>query len=318
MRAGTAAVRASGKASGKAPGKASGKASGLPYRQDRQDRQKREKPPALPSLDSRPDSRPDNGAVAGSASSATHLPISTGDLCAPDETKPPHQPVVHQGVIRMDITSSVGSPRKSGDAPNDVPSIDVEHRHLVNLNHEPLSGDEWFEQAYPRLLADPDGPRDITPASHWLRAKMWEALRRGQVVICWAEGTIEIKLRKRGWKRTHPPRKRIMHMKPQMQAQMQARMQGCKLLKIDGAPALAIFELRNGTCWDGIQVTRMGDGVTPMPDGFYVYQLTSDGAIAPSGNGAGDIKGPYASVEEAEREMARIGEELVREGRGPS
>jgi hypothetical protein len=39
-------------------------------------------------------------------------------------------------------------------------------------------------------------------------------------------------------------------------------MQGCKLLEIEGSPKLAIFELRGGRYWDGIQVTRMDDGVT--------------------------------------------------------
>jgi hypothetical protein len=98
-------------------------------------------------------------------------------------------------------------------------------------------------------------------------------------------------------------------------------MQGCKLLEIEGSPKLAIFELRNSMYWDGIQVTRMDDGVT-LPDGFYVCELTRDGHIVQSPTGGDAVQGPYASAKEAERktrkamaELARIGEELAREGK---
>ena len=92
-------------------------------------------------------------------------------------------------------------------------------------------------------------------------------------------------------------------------------MQCYKLLEIEGTPTLAIFELRNGQYWDGIRVTRMGDGVTPMPDGFYVGELTRDGAVAQGpGSGVGGVKGPYASVKEAERKMRKSMTELARIG----
>ena len=99
----------------------------------------------------------------------------------------------------------------------------------------------------------------------------------------------------------------MQHTKPQMQ--------GCKLLKIEGTPTLAIFELRDSKYWDGIRVTRMDDGVTPMPDGFYVSELTRDGYIAQGADGGDAVQGPYASAKEAERKtrksmakLARIGE----------
>jgi hypothetical protein len=99
------------------------------------------------------------------------------------------------------------------------------------------------------------------------------------------------------------------------------QMRGCKLLKIEGAPKLGIFELRDGKYWDGIPATRNGTN-TPMPDGFYVCQLGNSGfMVQDPANGGNNVYGPYASVKEAERrtwksmaEMAKIGEELVREG----
>ena len=75
----------------------------------------------------------------------------------------------------------------------------------------------------------------------------------------------------------------MQHTKPQMQ--------GCKLLKIEGTPTLAIFELRDSKYWDGIRVTRMDDGVTPMPNGFYVSEhcagCTRDGRTCSSSRGIG-------------------------------
>jgi hypothetical protein len=210
--------------------------------------------------------------------------------------------VVHQGELTIAITSRVGT-RKSDDAPNGPTSIDVKHCHLIDLDHDPPSDEVWFEQKYTQMLADPDRPRGIGNASRWMHAKMCEAVRRYQVKNLWAMGTIEKKLSKRGWKRTRPLKRiagsNAKHTKPQMQ--------GHKLLKIEGTPTLAIFELRDGQYWDG----RMNnDTATPMPDGFYVYELTGDGCTAqpPSsvGSGVGNgFLGPYASVKEAEREARK-------------
>jgi hypothetical protein len=66
---------------------------------------------------------------------------------------------------------------------------------------------------------------------------------------------------------------------------------------------------------------KWDDGVT-LPDGFYVCELTRDGFIVQSPSGGDAIQGPYASAKKAKREtkremakLAKIGEELVREGR---
>jgi hypothetical protein len=66
----------------------------------------------------------------------------------------------------------------------------------------------------------------------------------------------------------------------------------------------------------------MHDGVTLMPDGFYVCELTRDGCIAQGADGGDAVQGPYASAKEAERKtrkafakLAKIGEQLAREGR---
>jgi hypothetical protein len=152
---------------------------------------------------------------------------------------------------------------------------------------------------------------------------MWEAFQRRQVVVCWDEGYIENKLRKLGWwKRTRRPRKAQALAKRPNAMHTKQQMQGFKLLKIEGTSTLGIFELRNGQYWDGIRVTRMDNGVTPMPDGFYVCELTPDGYIVQNPSGGDAVQGPYASAKEAERKprkemakLAEIGEELVREGR---
>jgi predicted RNase H-like HicB family nuclease len=80
-------------------------------------------------------------------------------------------------------------------------------------------------------------------------------------------------------------------------------MQGCKLLKIEGNPTLAIFELRDGRYWDGARIE--GGATTPMPDGFYVCELTPDGCIVQGADGNDVIKGPYVSVTEAERKTRK-------------
>jgi hypothetical protein len=123
----------------------------------------------------------------------------------PDETKPARTPartpVVHQGRINIQITSRVGS-RDTGSRENVTPSIDARHFHLVDLDREPLDGEVWFERAYDRLMADPDRPRGITEASHWLRTEMEKAFHRRQIDKLWEAGYLENKLRKLGWKRT--------------------------------------------------------------------------------------------------------------------
>jgi hypothetical protein len=103
-----------------------------------------------------------------------------------------------------------------------------------------------------------------------------------------------------------------MNTKPQLR--------GCELLKIEGAPKLGIFELRNGKYWDGVPATMNGTA-TPMPDGFYVCELTRDGFIVTT-DGGDTVQGPYASAKEAERktqevlaEIEKAGAELEREGR---
>ena len=102
---------------------------------------------------------------------------------------------------------------------------------------------------------------------------------------------------------------------------MMRQLQGCRLLSIEGSPQLAIFELRNGKYWDGIPATMNGTA-TPMPDGFYVCELTRDGYIVQGPTGGDAIQGPYTSIKEAKRrtrkalaEVAAIGAELAREGR---
>jgi hypothetical protein len=100
------------------------------------------------------------------------------------------------------------------------------------------------------------------------------------------------------------------------------QLRGCKLLKIEGAPKLGIFELREGKYWDGIPATRNRTSI-PMPDGFYVCQLTKDGFMVQGSDGGGNsAQGPYASAKEAESktrknlaEIERVGVELAREGR---
>jgi hypothetical protein len=99
------------------------------------------------------------------------------------------------------------------------------------------------------------------------------------------------------------------------------QLRGCKLLKIEGAPKLGIFELRNGKYWDGIPATLNGTA-TPMPDGFYVCELTRDGFIATKDDGSNTVHGPYASAKEAERKtrkalakLEKVGAELEREGK---
>ena len=74
------------------------------------------------------------------------------------------------------------------------------------------------------------------------------------------------------------------------------QMQGCEVLKIDGVePKRALIELRDGKYWDGEPATRKEDGTTPMPDGFYFVELTSDGKRILNDN----LYGPYANAMEA-------------------
>jgi hypothetical protein len=153
-----------------------------------------------------------------------------------------------------------------------------------------------------------------------LEIEMKEAFRRRQVAECWKQGAIATNMLRHGlWKRT----KRIGAIETQALANRPNAMHGFKLLKIERNPTLAIFELRDGQYWDGIRVIRMGDGIAPKPDGFYVCELTGDGCMVqlpPDGNGSG-VLGPYASAEEAEHETrksmtkpAKIDEELAHEG----
>ena len=75
------------------------------------------------------------------------------------------------------------------------------------------------------------------------------------------------------------------------------QMQGCEVLEIDGVdPKRALLELRDGKYWDGELATRKEDGTTPMPDGFYFVELTSDG----KGIINDIVYGPYANAIEAE------------------
>ena len=74
------------------------------------------------------------------------------------------------------------------------------------------------------------------------------------------------------------------------------QMQGCEVLEIDGVdPKRALLELRDGKYWDGELATRKEDGTTPMPDGFYFVELTSDGEHILNDN----VYGPYANAVEA-------------------
>jgi hypothetical protein len=61
-------------------------------------------------------------------------------------------------------------------------------------------------------------------------------------------------------------------------------MQGRKLLEIEGASRLAMFELCDGYYWDGKPATINGTD-TPMPDGFYVCELGDDDFIVQSSDG---------------------------------
>jgi hypothetical protein len=80
------------------------------------------------------------------------------------------------------------------------------------------------------------------------------------------------------------------------------QMQGRKLLEIEGAPKLAMFELRDGRYWDGEPVAKYGT-TTPAPDGFYVCELRDDRRIAQADTGGDLLFGPYATAAEAERTM---------------
>jgi hypothetical protein len=85
----------------------------------------------------------------------------------------------------------------------------------------------------------------------------------------------------------------------------QEQMQGDNALEIEGAPELAVFELRDGKYWDGEPVVRYGT-TTPPPDGFYVCTLTSDGYIVKDDSGGDALVGPYATAAEAERMTRKL------------
>jgi hypothetical protein len=92
------------------------------------------------------------------------------------------------------------------------------------------------------------------------------------------------------------------------------QMQGLKELKIEGAPALTIFELCDGFYWDGERATINGT-TTPMPDGFYVCELEDDDFITKAPDGGDSAQGPYATVAEAERETRKAmadAEQIIR------
>jgi hypothetical protein len=117
---------------------------------------------------------------------------------------------VHQGGLKIDITSEVGV-RKSDGALNDTPSIDARHFHLVDLDHKPLPAAVWLEQACVRLKATPDCPTLIGRAACRLAPDMWEASRRCQVDACWDEGYIENYMLRHGlWKRTKRTKKDVL------------------------------------------------------------------------------------------------------------
>jgi hypothetical protein len=83
------------------------------------------------------------------------------------------------------------------------------------------------------------------------------------------------------------------------------QMQGRKLLEIEGAPKLAMFELRDGRYWDGERVAKYGT-TTPAPDGFYICELRDDGFIAQADTGGDLLFGPYATSAEAERTVRNM------------
>jgi hypothetical protein len=83
------------------------------------------------------------------------------------------------------------------------------------------------------------------------------------------------------------------------------QMQGLKKLKIEGAPALTIFELCDGFYWDGERATVNGTD-TPMPDGFYVCELGDDDFLTKAPDGGDAVQGPYATAAEAERETREM------------
>jgi hypothetical protein len=79
------------------------------------------------------------------------------------------------------------------------------------------------------------------------------------------------------------------------------QMQGHKLLDAEGAPKLAMVEIRDGHYWDGESFEK-NDG-TPAVDGFYFCELTSSGSIVQGDDGGETLFGPYATAAEAEHAM---------------
>jgi hypothetical protein len=92
------------------------------------------------------------------------------------------------------------------------------------------------------------------------------------------------------------------------------QMQGRKMLEIEGAPRLAMFELCDGFYWDGERANINGT-TAPMPNGFYVCELGDDDFITQAPDGGDFVRGPYATAAEAERvtrEMMADVEETIR------
>ena len=86
------------------------------------------------------------------------------------------------------------------------------------------------------------------------------------------------------------------------------QMQGYYIID-DVDPKLALFEIRDGKCCDGLPFTRLEDGAT-KPDGFYFAELM-DGHIRYD-----EVYGPYPNVDEAliAAEMVSAFTELERKG----
>jgi hypothetical protein len=99
------------------------------------------------------------------------------------------------------------------------------------------------------------------------------------------------------------------------------QLQSCVVLEIDGVdPKRALLELRDGKFWDGESATKKEDGTTPIQDGFYFVELTSDGKRMLNDK----LYGPYANAVEAEfaaregytlTDLKRVLAELERTGK---
>ena len=187
--------------------------------------------------------------------------------------------------------------RASGDpaAATSQAGADANHRgarsRAGGLRHQGMTSTTRGAGVMQRKGDDPSMKGDAPAASlgrmtsHELRAahSARSPLRRGRRAARWTFADI----------RTDRPLENEPRQPANMENEMTKRqMQGCEVLEIDGVdPKRALLELRDGKHWDGEPATRKEDGTTPMPDGFYFVELTSDGK-----RNQRHVYGPYASA----------------------